>query len=105
MIFKVTIKKINLSQKKIMKNKIISKKISMQTIYSTFFCKVVYFREISVKHHLVFTKCKVSLGCSRARHLRLCLVFGKYKGKKKNAKENDFLMFGYPMKNIKENQI
>ena len=29
----------------------------------------------------------------------------KYKGKKKNAKENDFLMFGCPMKNIKENQI
>ena len=27
------------------------------------------------------------------------------KGKKKNAKENDFLMFGCPMKNIKENQI
>ena len=37
--------------------------------------------------------------------LRLCLVLGKYKGKKKNAKENDFLMFGCPMKNIKENQI
>ena len=29
----------------------------------------------------------------------------KYKGKKKNAKENDFIMFGCPMKNIKENQI
>ena len=37
--------------------------------------------------------------------IRLCLVPGKYKGKKKNAKENDFLMFGCPMKNIKENQI
>ena len=37
--------------------------------------------------------------------LRLCLVPGKYKGKKKNAKENDFFMFGCPMKNIKENQI
>ena len=37
--------------------------------------------------------------------LRLCLVPGKYKGKKKNDKENDFLMFGCPMKNIKENQI
>ena len=37
--------------------------------------------------------------------LWLCLVPGKYKGKKKNAKENDFLMFGCPMKNIKENQI
>ena len=24
---------------------------------------------------------------------------------KKNAKENDFLMFGCPIKNIKENQI
>ena len=36
---------------------------------------------------------------------RLCLVPGKYKGKKKNDKENDFLMFGCPMKNIKENQI
>ena len=36
---------------------------------------------------------------------RLSLVPGKYKGKKKNAKENDFLMFGCPMKNIKENQI
>ena len=36
---------------------------------------------------------------------RLCLVPGKYKGNKKNAKENDFLMFGCPMKNIKENQI
>ena len=29
--------------------------------------------------------------------LRLCLVLGKYKGKKKNAKENDFLMFGCPI--------
>ena len=37
--------------------------------------------------------------------LRLSLVPGKYKGKKKNAKKNDFLMFSCPMKNIKENQI
>ena len=35
----------------------------------------------------------------------LYLVPGKYKGKKKNAKENDFLMFDCPMKNIKKNQI
>ena len=27
------------------------------------------------------------------------------KERKKNAKENDFFIFGYPMKNIKENQI
>ena len=27
------------------------------------------------------------------------------KERKKNAKENDFFMFGCPMKNIKENQI
>ena len=34
-------------------------------------------------------------------------MFGsrKVKKKKKNAKENDFLIFGCPMKNIKENQI
>ena len=38
-------------------------------------------------------------------NFKLCLIPGKYKGKKKNAKENDFLMFGCPMKNIKENQI
>ena len=31
------------------------------------------------------------------------VVFGS--GKKKNVKENDFFMFGYPMKNIKENKI
>ena len=37
--------------------------------------------------------------------LGLCLVPGKYEGNKKNAKENDFLMFGCPIKNIKENQI
>ena len=49
--------------------------------------------------------------------LRLCLVLrkseGKYKGKKiqrknrrkEKVKENDFFMFGCPMKNIKENQI
>ena len=37
--------------------------------------------------------------------LRLCLVPTKYKGKKKNVKKNDYLMFGCPMKNIKENQI
>ena len=37
--------------------------------------------------------------------LWLCLAPGKYKEKKKNAKENDFLMFGCPIKNIKENQI
>ena len=41
----------------------------------------------------------------KRKTFRLCLVPGKYKGKKKNAKENDFLMFGCPMKNIKENQI
>ena len=34
---------------------------------------------------------------------RLCLVPGKYKGKKKNVKENDFLMFGYSIKYSKEN--
>ena len=39
------------------------------------------------------------------RTVRLCLVPGKYKGKKKNAKENDFLMFGCPIKNSKENQM
>ena len=44
-------------------------------------------------------------GCPYIISLRLCLVPGKYKKKKKNAKENDFLIFGYPMKNIKENQI
>ena len=34
-------------------------------------------------------------------------MFGsvKYQGKKKNAKENCFLIFGCLMKNIKENQI
>ena len=34
-------------------------------------------------------------------------MFGsrKVQRKEKNAKENDFLMFGCPMKNIKENQI
>ena len=48
--------------------------------------------------------------------LRLCLVPIKYEGKckgkkiqrksrKKNVKENDFFMFGCPIKNIKENQI
>ena len=41
--------------------------------------------------------------CTGEKHK--CLVPGKYKGKKKNAKENDFLIFGFPMKNIKENQI
>ena len=40
-----------------------------------------------------------------ANILMLCLVPGKYKGKKKNVKENDVLMFDCLMKNIKENQI
>ena len=31
--------------------------------------------------------------------------FQKILGKKKNVKKNDFLMFGCPMKNTKENQI
>ena len=35
--------------------------------------------------------------------LRLCLVPGQYKGKKKNAKENDFLMFDCLIKYSKEN--
>ena len=35
----------------------------------------------------------------------LCLVPGKYKRKKKNAKANDFLMFGCPIKYSKENEI
>ena len=30
---------------------------------------------------------------------------GKYQEKKKNRKENDFFIFGCPIKNIKENQI
>ena len=38
-------------------------------------------------------------------YLKAMFGSGKYKGKKKNAKKNDFLMFGCPMKNIKENQI
>ena len=37
--------------------------------------------------------------------LRLCLVPENTKEIKKNVKENDFFMFGCPMKNIKENQI
>ena len=39
----------------------------------------------------------------RGNSLRLCLVPGKYKGKKKNAKENDFLMFDCLIKYSKEN--
>ena len=31
--------------------------------------------------------------------------FQKIQRKEKNIKKNDFFMFGYPMKNIKENQI
>ena len=33
------------------------------------------------------------------------LESGKYYEKKKNVKENDFLMFGSMVDNIKENQI
>ena len=36
---------------------------------------------------------------------RLHLKPGKYYEKKKNTKENDFLIFDFIMKNIKENQI
>ena len=35
--------------------------------------------------------------------LMVCLVPGKYKGKKKNVNENDFLMFDCPIKYFKEN--
>ena len=35
--------------------------------------------------------------------LRLCLVFGKYQGKKKNIKENDYLIVGFPIQFFKEN--
>ena len=55
-------------------------------------------------HWTTITSVNVPQGGDLKTH-RLCLVPGKYKGKKKNAKENDFLMFGCPMKNIKENQI
>ena len=37
------------------------------------------------------------------KSLRLCLVPEKYKGKKKNVKENDFFMFDCPIKYFKEN--
>ena len=37
--------------------------------------------------------------------LRLCLELEKYLGEEKNDKENDFLMFGSMVENIKENQI
>ena len=35
----------------------------------------------------------------------LCLVSENTKERKKNVKENYFLMFGFIMKNTKENQI
>ena len=41
---------------------------------------------------------RVGCGNHLSNYLRLCLVPRKYKGKKKNVKENDFLMFGCPMK-------
>ena len=37
--------------------------------------------------------------------IRLCLVPIKYQEKKKYAKKNNFLMFGFIMKNTKSNQI
>ena len=37
--------------------------------------------------------------------LWLRLELGKYLGKETNAKENYFLMFGFMVENIKENQI
>ena len=41
------------------------------------------------------------------RHTNSKVMFGfqKILGNKKNVKENNFLMFGCPMKNTKENQI
>ena len=54
---------------------------------------------------LVLLNVKILIKISGKNISRLCLVPGKYKGKKKNAKENDFLMFDCPMKNIKENKI
>ena len=39
----------------------------------------------------------------KRNRLRLCLVPGKYQGKKKNAKKNDFLMFDFTIKIFKEN--
>ena len=36
---------------------------------------------------------------------RLCLVPEKYREKEKNAKENNFLLFGLTIQNAKENQI
>ena len=37
--------------------------------------------------------------------IRLCLVSKKYQAKKKKIKKNDFFMFDYILKNIKENKI
>ena len=42
---------------------------------------------------------------NKVTNIQAMFGLGKYKEKKKNAKENDFLMFGCPIKNIKENQI
>ena len=35
----------------------------------------------------------------------LCLIFKKYLEKKKNIKENNFPIFDFIVKNVKENQI
>ena len=37
--------------------------------------------------------------------LKVSLEPGKYQGKKKNPKENDFLIFGSTIENIKEDKI
>ena len=42
---------------------------------------------------------------TKQQALRLSLAPKKYQESEKSAKKNYFLMFGYTMKNIKENQI
>ena len=74
--------------------------------------KNIFFKSMPYNYNMIFFiffKSKIiildNINYKYYKNIRLCLVPGKYKGKKKNAKENDFLMFNCPMKNIKENQI
>ena len=65
--------------------------------------KMEYISNINFYMFLLVVDTRVSFGTREV--LRLCLEPRKVLGKGKNVKENDFLMFGYMVENLKENQI
>ena len=78
-----------------------TKKVTIKLYFDFYNIKIYRILKLNRK----VKKKKVSILAFHGQNFKTMFGSGKYKGKKKNVKENDFLMFGCPIKNIKENKI